>query len=92
MALYELAVTSTKNKELLECFTAGTKNEQSRLIFDECINMLQGSKLFNKFKINKKAIIHKKTDSFLKPLSREDRKSGDGTNPHLLVLDKICQG
>ena len=36
-------------------------------------------------------IEHIKTGSFLKPLSKEDGKSGDGTNPAVLVLDEYHQ-
>ena len=86
--LYEISVQSTANKEIYETYCAGTKREQSKLIFEECKNMLRGSDLAPKFRITKTEIEHIKTGSFLNPLSKEDGKKGDGTNPAVLVLDE----
>ncbi len=89
--LYEMATQSTKNKEIYECYCAGVKREQSEIIFKECINLLRGSPLRNKFNITKKIIEHKKTGSFLRALNKEDGQKGDGTNPAILVLDEYHQ-
>lgn len=89
--LYEISATATKNKEIAETFCAGTKREQSKLIFNECKNMLRGSPLASKFKLNRDKIIHLKTTSFLTPLSKQDGKNGDGTNPAVLVIDEYHQ-
>ncbi|MCD3217874.1 terminase large subunit [Clostridium botulinum C] len=89
--LYEMSTQSTKNKEIYECYCAGTKRDQSKLIFEECVNLLGGSPLKSKFKITKDKIIHIKTGSFLKALCKEDGKNGDGTNPAVLVLDEYHQ-
>lgn len=89
--LYEMSTQSTRNKELYECYCAGTKREQSKVIFDECKNLLMGSPLKTKFKINRDRIEHIKTGSFLRPLCKEDGKKGDGTNPAILVLDEYHQ-
>ena len=89
--LYEMACCSTKNNEIYECYCAGTKRDQSKLIFNECNNMLIGSPLRSKFDITKAEIRHKKTGSFLKPLCKEDGTKGDGTNPAILVLDEYHQ-
>lgn len=89
--LYEIATQSTKNVEIYEGYCAGTKREQSKIIFTECGNLLKGSPLRSKFKITRDKIIHKKTGSFLKPLSKEDGQKGDGTNPAILVLDEYHQ-
>ena len=51
--------------------------------------MLNKSPLKKKFRILKNEIVHIKSRSFLKALSKEDGKSGDGTNPAVLILDKI---
>ena len=91
ISLYEMAVTSTKNGEIAECYSAGTKREQSKVVFTEAGNMLQGSPLYPKFRVNKAEIVHIKSGSFLKPLSKEDGKTGDGTNPALLVIDEYHQ-
>lgn len=91
IALYEIATQSTKNGEIYETYCAGTKRDQSKIIFNECKNMLGGSPLRTKFKITNAAITHIKTGSFLKPLCKEDGRKGDGTNPALLVLDEYHQ-
>lgn len=89
--LYEMAYGSVKNHEINECYCAGTKKEQSQVIFTECQNLLRGSPLATKFKCTQKAIVHTKTGSYLKALSKEDRKTGDGSNPACLVIDEYHQ-
>lgn len=89
--LYEMAYGSTKNREIYECYCAGTKRDQSKIIFNECQNLLKGSPLAVKFKCGKQIIEHIKTGSFLKALCKEDGRKGDGTNPAILVLDEYHQ-
>lgn len=91
IALYEAAVTSTKNGEVYEIYTAGTKRDQSKIVFGEAGLMLQGSPLRMKFKVTRDCVKHLKSNSTIKPLSKDDGKSGDGTNPALLVLDEYHQ-
>ena len=91
MLLYEISVSSVRNNEVYEAYTTGVKRDQSRVIFDECMLMLTGSPLRSKFKITKASITHVKTGSFLKTLSKEDRKSGDGSNPAVLSIDEYHQ-
>ena len=91
VALYECAVTATKNGEVAEIYTAGTKREQSKIVFTEAGLMLRGSPLQTKFRVTRDGIRHYKTGSVIKPLSKEDGRSGDGTNPALLVLDEYHQ-
>ncbi len=91
IALYEISVMATKNSEVYEFYTAGVKRDQSKIVFNEAELMLNGSPLKSKFKITRDAITHKKTGSFIKPLSKEDGKEGDGTNPAGLVLDEYHQ-
>lgn len=91
IALYEAAVTSTKNGEVYEIYTAGTKRDQSKIVFGEAGLMLQGSPLRMKFKVTRDCIKHLKSNSTIKPLSKDAGKSGDGTNPALLVLDEYHQ-
>lgn len=89
--LYEMSCGSTKNHEIYECYCAGTKRSQSKLIFNEAQHLLKGSPLATKFKCNKQIIEHRKTGSFLVPLCKEDGRTGDGTNPAVLVLDEYHQ-
>lgn len=91
VALYEISVCATKNQENYEYYTAGTKREQSKIILNEAKLMLNNSPLKPKFKITRDAIIHRKTGSFIKALSKEDGQNGDGTNPAGLILDEYHQ-
>lgn len=91
VALNEIAEQATRNGEVYEYYTAGVKRQQSKIIFNECKLMLKGSPLKPKFKVTRDIIEHKKTGSFILPLSKEDGRSGDGTNPAGLILDEYHQ-
>lgn len=84
--LYEIAVNATRNGEIYECYTAGTKHDQSMIIVQECINMLKGSPLIGRFKLTRTKVEHRKSKSFVRALSKEDGQRGDGTNPAILCL------
>lgn len=91
VALYEISVQATKNKEVYEYYTAGVKRDQSKIVFEEAKLMLNGSPLKKKFKLTNNAITHIKTGSYIKALSKEDGKTGDGTNPAGLIVDEYHQ-
>ena len=91
VALYEISVMATKNQETYEYYTAGVKRDQSKIVFNEATLMLIGSPLQEKFKVNRDSITHIRTGSFIKALSKDDGKSGDGTNPAGLILDEYHQ-
>lgn len=91
IALYEISVMATKNEETYEIYTAGVKRDQSKIVFNEAGLMLRGSPLLEKFKANRDIIVHRKSGSFIKALSAEDGKKGDGTNPAGLILDEYHQ-
>lgn len=91
ISLYELSYGSTKNNELYEVNCAGVKRKQSKVVFDECKYMLKGSPLKSKFKLTRDSIIHKKTESFMYPLCKEDKDKGDGGNPALFIIDEYHQ-
>lgn len=91
IALYEISVQATKNKEVYEYYTAGVKRDQSKIVFEEAKLMLNGSPLRKKFKLTNNAITHVKTGSYIKALSKEDGKTGDGTNPAGLIVDEYHQ-
>ncbi len=82
---------ATKNKEVYEYYTAGVKRDQSKIVFEEAKLMLNGSPLRKKFKLTNNAITHVKTGSYIKALSKEDGKTGDGTNPAGLIVDEYHQ-
>jgi len=90
-ALYAAAVESTKNHEVYEIYTAGTKREQSKIVFTECDLMTRGTLVRSKYNFRRDGIEHIKTGSTIKPLSKEDSKTGDGSNPALLIIDEYHQ-
>lgn len=90
-ALYELAITSTQNHEVNEVYTAGVKRDQSKIVFNESDLMTKGTLIRSKFNFKRDCIEHIKTGSFMKALSKEDGKSGDGTNPAFLIIDEYHQ-
>lgn len=91
VGLYEISVMATRNQESYEYYTAGTKRDQSRIIVNEAGLMLNGSPLKPYFKCTGTGVTHKKTGSFIKPLSKDDGENGDGTNPAGLILDEYHQ-
>ncbi len=91
ISLYEIAVMSTKNEEMYEYYTAGVKRDQSKIVFNEACLMLKGSPLRTKFKVTRDAVTHIRSESFIKALSAEDGRKGDGTNPAGLILDEYHQ-
>lgn len=90
LALHEIAVSSTQYGELLECYTAGPKRQQSRVVLEEAINVLSlaDPRMRSKFKVTSSEIKHIKSGSFIRALSKEDQKTGDGTSIHMLCLDE----
>lgn len=91
VVLYEMAYGSVKNGEVNECYCAGTKRDQSKIVFNEAKLMLRGSPLAMKFNCSNTEIRHTKSGSTFVPLSKDDGKNGDGSNPAVLILDEYHQ-
>ena len=88
IALFEISVESNRHGEIYEYYTAGVKKDQSRKVFDEARYMLNGSPLKRKFRVTRNEISYTKNGSFIKMLSKDDSKNGDGSNPAGLILDE----
>lgn len=72
-----------------EIYCAATKTEQAKIVWQEAQTQVLGCKeLKGKFKIAYSKIQHPKSGSYIKALSKEDRKSGDGLNPQAGVIDE----
>lgn len=72
-----------------EVYCAATKKDQAKIVWDEIEGMINGNEyLKDRFKVAYGTITHKKSGSFIKPLSKEDRKSGDGYNPQCGIIDE----
>nr|DAS07320.1 MAG TPA: Large Terminase [Caudoviricetes sp.] len=90
-ALNEISEQATRNSEVYEVYTAGVKRDQSKIVFSECDLMTRGTLIRSRFRFKRDEIVHIKTGSFIKALSKEDGKKGDGTNPAMLVIDEYHQ-
>jgi len=93
-ALYEI---SAFGEPMAEAYVAATKKEQTRHVWGEAEWLYKNSDQAQirdaftcKFEQNLQqvAIVHKKSGSFFVRLSKDDKRSGDGANPHFLVIDE----
>jgi phage terminase large subunit-like protein len=99
----DLAITglygiAADDEPYAEVYVAATKKEQTRYVWGEAdlihhaCPWLKG-KIETKFyePIMSKAILHRKSGSFFSRLSNEDKKKGDGANPHYGLIDEYHQ-
>ncbi len=78
------------SNEQQEIYVAGWVSDQSKNLYRDLEFQLAGcDKLKGKYKTSYGKITFKKDGSFIQPLTRESRKSGDGTNPSLGICDRI---
>ena len=90
-SLYEI---SAFGEPMAEAYVAATKKADTRFVWGEASWLYKNSdflkdKFVTKFdeELMQKVIRHKKSGSFFSRLSKDDKKTGDGTNPHFVVLD-----
>jgi phage terminase large subunit-like protein len=91
-ALYEI---SAFGEPMAEAYVAATKKADTRHVWGEASWLYKNSELLrDKFvtkfdqELQQVVIRHKKSGSFFSRLSKDDKKTGDGTNPHFIVLDE----
>lgn len=76
-------------ENMSEVYIGATKTEQAKIVWNETEAMLaECPELKGKFKISYGVIRHDKSRSVIKALSKEDRKTGDGTNPQCGIIDE----
>jgi phage terminase large subunit-like protein len=85
VSLYEISAFGIN---AAEAYCLGTKKSTSKLVFEEAKLMLKGSPLKSRFKISRDEIKHIKSGGFIRPLSKEDGKTGDGSNPSFASVDE----
>jgi phage terminase large subunit-like protein len=89
IALYELMAFVNGVSEV---YTAATKKDQAKVVYDECIRMLRKSKhLTGKWEEKYFRLRHvgdKGSGSEMRALSQEDGKQGDGLNPQCAIIDE----
>jgi phage terminase large subunit-like protein len=72
-----------------EVYSAATKRDQARLVFDEARRMvLRSPRLSKQVKVFQRALAVDETMSSFIPLSADERTL-DGLNPHFVVLDEL---
>lgn len=72
-----------------EVYTAGVKKQQSRIVWEETHDMIMGNpELRDRFKVAYGVITHIKSGSTITPMSKEDKKDGDGTSPQCGIIDE----
>lgn len=83
---YELMALGEGSSEV---YCAATKKDQAKIVWEEAEAMLNACEdLRGKFKVSYGVIRHPKSGSIFKPLSKEDGKKGDGTNPQCGIVDE----
>lgn len=83
---YEL---SANGEESSEVYIAATKRDQAKILWKNAMFMLNSVEAFKgKFKFSYNTILHIKTDSEMKALTQEDKKTGDGLNPQCGLVDE----
>lgn len=88
MAGMALAAMIMDDEMSAEIYSAATKRDQSRIVFDEARRMVMGSPLLKKYlNAGRHEITTKKTFGRFTYLS-SDANTLDGTNPHLAIIDE----
>lgn len=86
IASYECFISPEQS----EVYIAGWGREQSSIVYDEILSQIRAVELLNgKYTDSYGRIRHLKSGSVIQPLSKEARKTGDGKNPSLAVIDKL---
>ncbi|EKS4344841.1 terminase large subunit [Clostridium botulinum] len=77
------------SEEQAEVYLAGWDKEQSSIVYREIKYQIESAELLKgKYTDSYGKITHLKSGSFIKPLSREAKNTGDGTNPSLGIVDE----
>lgn len=89
MAMLSSYIAYNTKDEQQEVYLAGWDKSQSNLCYREIVYQLNTSKkIKGKWKDSYGKITFKKDGSFIQPLSREARNTGDGTNPSVGIIDE----
>lgn len=86
---YELMAFNEAGNEANEVYCAATKSEQARIVWEETRGMLMKCEALRPyFKVAYGKITHLKSESYMRVLSDEDRRTGDGLNPQCGIIDE----
>ena len=84
MAGYE---AGARGYNAAEVYTLGVERDQAKIVFDEW-ELMTSKPLKKRFKFTQKEIRHRKSNSFIKHLSKKAGKTGDGKNPQMAIIDE----
>jgi len=85
IASYECFISPEQS----EIYIAGWGREQSSIVYNEILSQIHAADLLKgKFTDSYGRIRHLKSGSIIQPLSKEARKTGDGKNPSLAIIDE----
>ena len=85
MASYEAFISPEQS----EVYIAGWGREQSSIVYQEVLTQIESVEMLRgKYTDTYGRIRHMKSGSVIQPLSKEARKTGDGKNPSLVVIDE----
>jgi len=95
LAITGLYGTAADGEPYAEVYVAATKKEQTRYVWGEASIIAKAceplkGKIVTKFHepLMSKAILHPKSGSYFARMSKDDKKNGDGANPHYGLLDE----
>ena len=72
-----------------ECYIAGWGRQQSSLVYNDILAQLNSCPMLaGKYKDSYGKITHLRSGSVIVPLSKEAKKTGDGTNPSMGIVDE----
>jgi phage terminase large subunit-like protein len=75
-----------------EVYIGATTREQSQIVYGEIVAQLDRVKVLKgKYKEAYGKVTHLKSKSIIQPLSKEAKKSGDGKNPSVGIIDEYHQ-
>ncbi|MBS4191753.1 terminase large subunit [Bacillus sp. FJAT-49705] len=76
-------------ENMSEVYIGATKKEQAKIVWNETEAILKACpELKGKYKVAYGEIKHLNSDSIMRALSKEDKKSGDGFNPQCAIIDE----
>lgn len=88
LALILLFLLFADGESSAECYCSATKQDQARIVYDEAEAMVRQCLPKKAWKIAYHRINHLKSGSMMRAMSKEDKKLGDGYNPHGASIDE----
>ncbi len=81
--------SSALGEGMSEVYIGATKKEQAEIVYNETVAIINACKqLKEKFKVAYGRITHLKTQSIIRALTKEDKKTGDGLSPQCAIIDE----